>query len=361
MKFPPLPAPVSLPEIDREITAFWTEDKTFEASVEQRPETNEFVFYDGPPFANGLPHYGHLLTGYVKDIIPRFQTMAGNRVERRFGWDTHGLPAELSAEEEIGVSGRKAIIELGVDKFNEACRQSVLRYTADWEKYVTRQARWVDFENSYKTLDLDYMETCLWAFKQLYDRGLVYKDYRVVPYSWAMESPLSNFETRLDNSYRMRADPAVTVVFPLTAPDEDGTPVSLLIWTTTPWTLPSNLAVAVGVEIDYAVMDLGGKRVILAESARERYAKQLEGAELARTVKGSELLGKTYTPPFPYFAGNENAFRVLEGDFVGEEDGTGLVHMAPGFGEDDLKVCRANGIGVVVPVDEAGRFMEPVS
>jgi isoleucyl-tRNA synthetase len=360
-KFPPLPAPVSLPEIDREITEFWTGDKTFEASVEQRPANNEFVFYDGPPFANGLPHYGHLLTGYVKDIIPRFQTMAGKRVERRFGWDTHGLPAELSAEEEIGVSGRKAIIALGVDKFNEACRQSVLRYTADWEEYVTRQARWVDFENSYKTLDLDYMESCLWAFKQLYDRGLVYKDYRVVPYSWAMESPLSNFETRLDNSYRMRTDPAVTVAFPLTEADGDGTPVSLLIWTTTPWTLPSNLAVAVGVDMDYAVMDLGGKRVVLAESARERYAKQLEGAELVRTVKGSELLGKTYTPPFAYFAGTENAFRVLEGDFVGEEDGTGLVHMAPGFGEDDLKVCRANGIGVVVPVDEAGRFMEPVS
>jgi isoleucyl-tRNA synthetase len=360
-KFPPLPAPVSLPEIDREITEFWTGDKTFEASVEQRPANNEFVFYDGPPFANGLPHYGHLLTGYVKDIIPRFQTMAGKRVERRFGWDTHGLPAELSAEEEIGVSGRKAIIALGVDKFNEACRQSVLRYTADWEEYVTRQARWVDFENSYKTLDLDYMESCLWAFKQLYDRGLVYKDYRVVPYSWAMESPLSNFETRLDNSYRMRTDPAVTVAFPLTEADGDGMPVSLLIWTTTPWTLPSNLAVAVGVDMDYAVMDLGGKRVVLAESARERYAKQLEGAELVRTVKGSELLGKTYTPPFAYFAGTENAFRVLEGDFVGEEDGTGLVHMAPGFGEDDLKVCRANGIGVVVPVDEAGRFMEPVS
>ncbi len=360
-KFPPLPAPVSLPEIDREITEFWTGDKTFEASVEQRPANNEFVFYDGPPFANGLPHYGHLLTGYVKDIIPRFQTMAGKRVERRFGWDTHGLPAELSAEEEIGVSGRKAIIALGVDKFNEACRQSVLRYTADWEEYVTRQARWVDFENSYKTLDLNYMESCLWAFKQLYDRGLVYKDYRVVPYSWAMESPLSNFETRLDNSYRMRTDPAVTVAFSLTEADGDGTPVSLLIWTTTPWTLPSNLAVAVGVDMDYAVMDLGGKRVVLAESARERYAKQLEGAELVRTVKGSELLGKTYTPPFAYFAGTENAFRVLEGDFVGEEDGTGLVHMAPGFGEDDLKVCRANGIGVVVPVDEAGRFMEPVS
>ncbi len=361
MKFPPLPAPVLLPEIDREITEFWTRDKTFEASVEQRPADNEFVFYDGPPFANGLPHYGHLLTGYVKDIIPRFQTMAGKRVERRFGWDTHGLPAELSAEEEIGVSGRKAIIELGVDKFNEACRQSVLRYTADWEEYVTRQARWVDFENSYKTLDLNYMESCLWAFKQLYDRGLVYKDYRVVPYSWAMESPLSNFETRLDNSYRLRTDPAVTVAFPLNEADEDGTPVSLLIWTTTPWTLPSNLAVAVGVGIDYAVIDLGGKRVVLADSARERYTKQLGGAELVRMVKGAELLGKTYTPPFPYFAGTENAFRVLEGDFVGEEDGTGLVHMAPGFGEDDLKVCRANGIGVVVPVDEAGRFMEPVS
>ena len=356
-EFPQLSA--RMPEIDREIVDYWKKDGTFEASVRQRPRDREYVFYDGPPFANGLPHYGHLLTGFVKDVIPRFQTMANRRVERRFGWDTHGLPAELAAEEMVGISGRKAIIKFGVDRFNEACRESVLKFTGEWEEYVTRQARWVDFADSYKTLDRDYMESCLWAFKQLHDRGFVYKDYRVVPYSWAVQSPLSNFETRLDDSYRIRTDPAVTVAFPLRR--DDGTETFLLVWTTTPWTLPSNLAVAVGTDIDYAVMEMDGRRYVLSANALSRYEKQFEGAARVGTMRGAELVGSAYDPPFAYFRDAENAFRILAADFVEDEEGTGLVHMAPGFGEDDLLTCRAAGIGVAVPVDEAGRFTDPVT
>ena len=359
-KFPPLPSPLSLPAIDREILGFWDEDRTFEASVESRPENDQFVFYDGPPFANGLPHYGHLLTGFVKDVIPRYQTMKGKRVERRFGWDTHGLPAELAAEKEIGVSGRKAVLDLGIDKFNSACRTAVLRYTEDWEEYIRRSARWVDTENAYKTLDVSFMESCIWAFKQLYDKGLVYKDYRVVPYSWAVESPLSNFETRLDNSYRMRTDPAVTVAFALT----DGTGLlegaRVLIWTTTPWTLPSNLAIAVGEDITYAVMGKGSDKLVLSANGLEKYKKELDGYEKLGEVRGADLKGLHYTPPFDYFLGQENAFQVLSGDFVVDEDGTGIVHMAPGFGEDDLKACKAAGIGVVVPVDHTGKYTSAI-
>ncbi len=355
-EFPQLSA--RMPEIDREIVDYWKKDGTFEASVRQRPRDREYVFYDGPPFANGLPHYGHLLTGFVKDVIPRFQTMANRRVERRFGWDTHGLPAELAAEEAVGISGRKAIVEFGVGRFNEACRESVLKFTGEWEEYVTRQARWVDFEDSYKTLDRDYMESCLWAFKQLHDRGFVYKDYRVVPYSWAVQSPLSNFETRLDDSYRTRTDPAVTVAL---RREGGGAEEFLLVWTTTPWTLPSNLAVAVGPDIDYAIMETDGRRYVLSANALPRYEKQFEGAAQVGAIKGAELVGSAYDPPFAYFGETENAFRVLAADFVEDEEGTGLVHMAPGFGEDDLLTCRAAGIGVVVPVDEAGRFTDPVT
>ncbi len=360
-KFPPLKGKGFLPKVDKEILAYWASDKTFEASIEQRSLDNEYVFYDGPPFANGLPHYGHLLTGFVKDTIPRYQTMQGYRVDRRFGWDTHGLPAELSAEADLGISGRKAIVEFGIDRFNDACHQSVLKYTQDWEDYIVRQARWVDFKNAYKTLDTDYMESCLWAFKTLYDRGLVYQDYRVVPYSWAVESPLSNFETRLDNSYRVRTDAAITVAFKLKTDISEFKDASFLIWTTTPWTLPSNLAVAVANEIDYCLLAVNGEHIILATKALDKYKNQLEGVKTLRTFKGSELVGLSYTPPFSYFCDQTNAFQILAADFVSDDDGTGIVHMSPGFGEDDLTICRTAGIEVVVPVDHAGRFTEQVS
>ena len=354
--YPDVPAAPDLPAVEDDILASWAQARTFEASVSRRPGgSNEYVFYDGPPFANGLPHYGHLLTGFVKDAIPRYQTMRGRRVERRFGWDCHGLPAETEAEKELGVSGRGPITEFGIDRFNDYCRTSVLRYTHEWERYVTRQARWVDFENDYKTMDLPYMESVMWAIKQLWEKGLLYEGYRVLPYCWECETPLSNFETRQDNAYRDRQDPAVTVSFPLDRGE------FLWIWTTTPWTLPSNLAVAVGADIDYAIFESGGQKVILAEAAIERYTKELAAFEQVGRVKGADLVGRTYRPLFPYFADTPNAFRILAGEFVTTGEGTGIVHMAPGFGEDDQRACEAAGIQVVCPVDDRGRFTDEVS
>jgi isoleucyl-tRNA synthetase len=348
---PGVPASPDLPAVERGVLDYWAADKTFVASVEQRAAgTNEYVFYDGPPFANGLPHYGHLLTGYVKDVVPRYETMRGRRVERRFGWDCHGLPAEVEAEKQLGISTKAEILELGVDRFNDACHTSVLKYTKDWERYVTRQARWVDFDNDYKTLDLDYMESVLWAFKSLYDKGLVYEGFRVLAYCWRCETPLSNTETRMDDVYRDRQDPALTVAFQLDSGEK------LWVWTTTPWTLPSNLAVAVGPDVEYAVFERDGERAILGAARVSAYARELEGYRQVGTLRGSELVGRRYTPLFDFLADTPNAFQVLAGDFVTTEDGTGVVHMAPAFGEDDQNACTAAGIPTVVTVDDHTKF-----
>ena len=352
--YPNVPSFPVFPRIEQEILGSWAADGTFSASVDARRGAGEYVFYDGPPFANGLPHYGHLLTGFVKDAVPRYRTMRGQLVERRFGWDCHGLPAETEAEKELGVSGRGPITEFGIDKFNDFCRTSVLRYTQEWERYVTRQARWVDFTNDYKTMDLSYMESVMWAIKRLFDEGLLYEDYRVLPYCWECETPLSNSETRQDNAYRDRQDPAVTVAFTL----DDG--LQLWVWTTTPWTLPSNLALAVGPDIDYAVFERDGGRFALAEGTVAAYAKQLEGAERVGTVAGRDLVGRRYEPLFPYFTGTDNAFVVLAGAFVTTDEGTGIVHMAPGFGEDDQITCAEAGIPVICPVDDRTRFTAEV-
>jgi isoleucyl-tRNA synthetase len=357
-----VPASPRFPEIEERILAFWAKDDTFRASVARNdpgPDgSNEFVFYDGPPFANGLPHYGHLLTGYVKDIVPRYQTMRGHHVERRFGWDTHGLPAELEAMSQLGLKTKDDILELGIEKFNRACRASVLKYTQEWRDYVTRQARWVDFDNDYKTMDPTFMESVLWAFKTLYDKGFVYEGLRVLPYCWNDETPLSNHELRMDDDvYQMRQDPAVTVGYALDSGE------LLLIWTTTPWTLPSNQAVAVGPNVDYVVVEHDGRRYVIAEARLAAYAREL-GADAAerivQRVKGSELVGRSYTPPFTYFLGDPNSHRVLAADFVSTEDGTGLVHESPAFGEEDMVVCQAAGITAVVPVDAGGRFTAEV-
>ncbi len=359
MRYPKVDPSPSFPELERRVLASWDADDTFRRSVAARPAgedgANEFVFYDGPPFANGLPHYGHLLTGYVKDVVPRYRTMRGQRVERRFGWDCHGLPAEVEAERQLGLTTRRDILEMGVSAFNTACRSSVLRYTDEWERYVHRQARWVDFSNDYKTLDLPYMESVMWAFKALWDKGLVYEGFRVLPYCWRCETPLSNTETRMDDVYRDRQDPALTVWFELESGER------ILAWTTTPWTLPSNLALAVNPEVDYAVMDFDGHRYVLAEARLAAYAHELAGATQVGTMAGADLVGRRYEPLFPYFADHPNAFRVLGAAFVTTEDGTGVVHMAPGFGEDDQIACAAAGIEVVVPMDGQGRYTAEVA
>jgi isoleucyl-tRNA synthetase len=362
--YPDVPAQPSFPELEERVLARWRKEKTFERSVSERPAgangANEFVFYDGPPFANGLPHFGHLLTSYVKDIVPRYQTLRGRRVERRFGWDCHGLPAELEAEKELGISGRKAIAEYGIQRFNDYCRSSVLRYTEQWRETVTRAGRWVDFQHDYKTMDLSYMESVMWAFARLHEKGLLYEGTRVLAYSWAAETPVSNFETRLDDSFRERQDPAISVRFEL-EPDGDPAPTELWAWTTTPWTLPSNLALAVGPTLEYAIFEREGRRVILGAACAEKYAKELAGAERVGTLTGRALVERRYRPLFPFFEKTPHAFRVLAGSFVDVAEGTGVVHLAPGFGEDDLELCRAEGIPVVVPVDESGRFTAEVA
>ncbi|UYO95816.1 isoleucine--tRNA ligase [Microbacterium sp. M28] len=374
-----------LPAIEQEILEFWKTDDTFRASIAQREGADEWVFYDGPPFANGLPHYGHLLTGYAKDLFPRFQTMLGKKVDRVFGWDTHGLPAELEAMKQLGITEKSEIEDMGIDVFNAKAKNSVLTYTREWQDYVTRQARWVDFDRGYKTLDLNYMESVLWAFKTLYDKGLAYEGYRVLPYCWRDETPLSAHELRMDDDvYQMRQDPSVTVAFPLTGPDAeakglDG--VRVLAWTTTPWTLPTNMALAVGPEIAYAVVPAGPNgaadgstgRFLLATGLLAGYAKDLgyEDAAAAseaveRTVVGSELSGLAYEPPFDYYTdtatyGTENAWRVLADDYVTTSDGTGVVHQAPAYGEDDQRVTNAAGIPTILSLDDGGRFLPNVT
>ncbi|UOE27985.1 isoleucine--tRNA ligase [Agromyces soli] len=393
------PSP-SFPAVEQEVLAFWKADRTFQASIDEREGAPEWVFYDGPPFANGLPHYGHLLTGYAKDVFPRFQTMRGKQVHRRFGWDTHGLPAELEAERQLGITDKSQIEEMGIAAFNEAARTSVLRYTKEWEEYVTRQARWVDFEHDYKTLDTGFMESVVWAFKTLHDKGLAYEGYRVLPYCWRDQTPLSNHELRMDDDvYKMRQDQTVTVTFPLTGAKAEAlglTAVRALAWTTTPWTLPTNFALAVGPDIEYAVVPAGpagtpdatvlreaaegsapapevlGAEYLIAVDLVGNYAKELgyasaeeARAAVTRTVRGAELEGVSYDRLFDYYAdveawGLEHAWRILVADYVTTEDGTGIVHQAPAYGEEDQKVCEAAGIPVIISLDDAGRFLPEV-
>ncbi|WP_461004417.1 isoleucine--tRNA ligase [Trueperella pyogenes] len=350
----------NFPKLEEDILAYWEKDDTFQASIDQRTG-DEFVFYDGPPFANGLPHYGHLLTGYVKDVVARYQTQQGKKVDREFGWDTHGLPAELEAEKVLGIEDKSEIETMGIEKFNDACRTSVLTYTKEWKEYVTRQARWVDFDNGYKTLDPTFMESVIWSFKTLWDKGLVYEGYRVLPYCWNDETPLSNHELKMDDDvYQDRQDQTVTVGLRL----ESGE--LALIWTTTPWTLPSNLAIAVGPEIDYVTVrpgsgPLAGEDVLLAKARLAAYAKELgEEPEIVAEYKGADLQGRKYYPIFDYYTREDdrpgpNAWQIRVADYVSTEDGTGLVHIAP-YGEDDMFVLAGAEIKVIETVDPAGKF-----
>ncbi|MCA1784314.1 MAG: isoleucine--tRNA ligase [Intrasporangiaceae bacterium] len=367
-----VPSSPRFPAVEEAVLTYWEQDGTFVASVENREAgengANEFVFYDGPPFANGLPHYGHLLTGYVKDVVPRYFTMRGRRVERRFGWDTHGLPAELEAMSQLGIKTTDEIREMGIAAFNDKCRESVFQYTSDWQDYVTRQARWVDFDNDYKTLDLDYMESVIWAFKQLHDKGLAYEGFRVLPYCWNDQTPLSNHELRMDEDvYQLRQDPAVTVGCRL----ESGE--LALIWTTTPWTLTCNLAIMVGEDIEYAVVESSvptgnPERYIIASERMQSYAREFTGdakgdvsALVVERLQGSDLVGRHYTPPMDYYLGHEKAFRIVPAEFVTTTDGTGLVHTAGAFGEEDKQITDREGIEVVVPVGIDGCFTYPVT
>lgn len=363
--FKPVSNKLSFPQMEEEILRFWQEDGTFKKSIANRQGAKEYVFYDGPPFATGLPHYGHLLAGTIKDIAPRYQTMRGHAVERRFGWDCHGLPIEALAQEKLGLSGAADIVAKGIDVFNETCRSMVLTYVEEWRKTVTRMGRWVDFDNDYKTMDVTFMESIWWVFKQLWEQGRVYKSHRIMPYSWKLNTPLSNFEA--GSNYQDVQDPSITVRVKLAQLPAGlaagNSPVYALIWTTTPWTLYGNLAICAGPDIDYvAVRDLSDQNVyILAEARLPAYYKKAEQYEKLAAFKGADLLGLTYEPIFDTFKDDApGAFRVLNDGFVSTEDGTGFVHIAPAFGEDDFRVCKAAGIPLRDYLDDVCAFTESV-
>ncbi len=344
--------------MEEEILAFWAEKNIFQKSIDQRDGADEYIFYDGPPFATGLPHFGHFVPGTIKDIIPRYQTMKGRKVERRFGWDCHGLPVEYEIEKDLGISGKSQIEEFGVAEFNERCRSIVLRYTGEWEQIVTRLGRWVDFAHDYKTMDPDYMESIWWVFKTLWEKGLVYEGYNILPYSPALSSPLSNFEVNL-GGYQDVTDPAITVRFRIKGEER----TYFLAWTTTPWTLPSNLALAVGPDIKYVkVEEKSGESYILAASKVPVYFKDEAEYSITTHYSGNDLVGMQYEPLMPFFAdlADTGAFRVFAGDYVTEEDGCGIVHTAPGFGEDDYNILRGTEIPVVCPIDAECRFTSEV-
>lgn len=376
--YEPVDPKVNFPEQEEKILSFWKEQDIFKKSIEGREGKSEYVFYDGPPFATGLPHFGHFVPSTIKDIIPRYWTMKGHKVERRFGWDCHGLPVENLIEKELGLNSKTDIEKFGIAKFNEACRSSVLRYVDEWKATITRLGRWVDFENDYKTMESDYMESIWWVMKSLWEKGLLYEGHYILPYCPRCSTVLSNHELNL-GGYKDVHDPAITVKFRVTGTIKaseaersglnasDSKPTFLLAWTTTPWTLPSNLGLTLGPDVDYVMVEDSGERYILAEARLSAYYKDPASVSIVWKKKGSELAGITYEPLFPYFKdlatledGRPGAFRTFTADFVTTEDGTGIVHTAPGFGEDDNKVFKGTGVPTVCPVDAECRFTAEV-
>ena len=370
--FKPVSNKVNFPQMEEGVLAYWAEGDVFKKSLARNAGGQRYTFYDGPPFATGLPHYGHLLAGVIKDIVPRYQTMRGKYVERRFGWDTHGLPIEALAQDALGIAGAHEIKAYGIDKFNEQCRSMVLKYVGEWRKTVTRMGRWVDFDNDYKTMNPDFMETIWWVFKQLWDQGRVYRSHRIMPYSWKLSTPLSNFEA--GSNYKDVQDPTVTVRVRVLSQSVlsaeclvPSATIYLLVWTTTPWTLPENLAICAGASIDYvAVRDLTDDArpiYIMAKARLPHIFKKPEQYETVAEFKGDKLKGTTYEPMFPYFADQKaaGAFQVLNDDYVTTDDGVGLVHIAPAYGEDDFRVCKEAGITAFAdPLDDACAFTDAV-
>ena len=371
--FKPVSNKVQFPRMEEDVLKYWAEADVFKKSLARNEGKERYKFYDGPPFATGLPHYGHLLAGTIKDIVPRYQTMRGKYVERRFGWDTHGLPIEALAQDALGVSGTPEIKALGVDKFNEQCRSMVLKYVSEWRKTVTRMGRWVDFDHDYKTMNPDFMETIWWVFKQLWEQGRVYKSHRIMPYSWKLSTPLSNFEA--GSNYKDVQDPTVTVRAKALAAESAAMKdllakeptVYLLIWTTTPWTLPENLMMCAGASIDYVavrdVTDAAKPVYVMAKARLPHIFRKADQYEVVAEFKGTELKGTEYEPIFPYFADKkaEGAFRVLNDDYVTTDDGVGIVHIAPAYGEDDFRVCQEAGMHAIVdPLDQACAFTDQV-
>ena len=373
--YKPVDPKVSFPKMEESLVSYWARERIFEKSIERREGAQDFVFFDGPPFATGLPHFGHFLPGTIKDIFPRYKTMRGYRVERRFGWDCHGLPVENLIEKELGLDSKTDIERYGVAEFNEACRASVLRYTSEWRTIMTRAGRWVDFDDDYKTMDPDYMESIWWVMKSLWEKGLIYEGHYILPYCPRCSTVLSNHELAQPGVYKDVHDPAITIKFKVKRAGpgledlaEGPEATYLLAWTTTPWTLPSNLALCLGPEIDYVrVREVGAdgraESYILAESRIAAYYKEPAKLEILWRKKGAELKGIEYEPLFPYFAAaaEQSAFRTYLGDHVTTEDGTGIVHTAPGFGEEDHAVLKGTGVPTVCPIDAECKFTAEVA
>jgi isoleucyl-tRNA synthetase len=360
MSTPPSSNPPSLfAGIEQEMLAFWEKERVFERSLEERPESKGYVFYDGPPFATGLPHYGHLMLSAIKDAVGRYWTMKGYKVPRRWGWDCHGLPIENLIEKELKLKSKRDIEAIGVGTFTAACRQSVFTYEKEWEKYVERIGRWVDFKHSFKTMDNSYIESVWWVFSELYKKEYVYKGVRVSLYCPRCATPLSNFEVAMGNSYVEHEDPAVFIKFP-TVEDPK---TFFLAWTTTPWSLPGNTGLTVHPELVYvaAKMNSTGETLIFAEARQTDVLKEAGAFELVGRWKGSELIGRRYQALYPHISVEGDAFRVVAGAHVSAEDGTGIVHTAPAFGEEDLQMSREHGLPVLDTIDEEGKMRETVS
>jgi isoleucyl-tRNA synthetase len=350
---------LDIPEIQEKILSYWDDNKIFEKSLELN-KGREITFYDGPPFPTGQPHHGTVLVSFIKDFIARYLTMRGYNVPRRWGWDCHGLPIETQAEESLRIKDKTEIeTVIGVEKFNSVCRSIVNSNNESWRTYIRAMARWVDYENSYKTMDFKFMESVIWVFKKCYEKGLIYEDFRVTPYCYRCETSLSISDTRESDSTRLRQDPSIIVRFKANVKNVQER-IYFLAWTTTPWTLPSNLALAVSDDIEYAYVEYNDGIYILAKDTISRVG--FDKYKIQKTVKGNELVGMTYEPLFPYFEekAKDNCFRIISADFVEVTEGVGIVHIAPAFGEDDYWVCKKEGITLVNPVDEKGCFTSEV-
>ncbi|MDD2483111.1 MAG: isoleucine--tRNA ligase [Candidatus Shapirobacteria bacterium] len=354
-RFKDIPQNQSFPALEEEIISFWKENKIFEKSVDQRPADNTYTFYDGPPFITGMPHHGHLLSSIAKDIIPRYQTMKGKKVKRVWGWDCHGLPAENKVEEKLGLKSKKDIEQIGVKKYIEECYSYVQNVSQEWPWYIDHIGRWVDIEHAYKTMDLNYMESVMWVFSELYKKGLIYKGRRISLYCPRCSTPLSNFEIAMDNSYKDVEDPAISIKFKLK--DRDA---FILAWTTTPWTLPGNLALAINKDEDYVEININNENIILAKARLESVLANQE-YKIVKEFKGQDLIGLSYEPLYNFFEVTSTDYKIYHADFVSMTDGTGIVHIAPGFGEDDSAFGKANNLSVIDHVDDEGKIIDQVT
>jgi isoleucyl-tRNA synthetase len=356
--------PYNSNEEELKVLKFWQDNNVFEKSIVERPETKRYAFYDGPPFATGLPHYGHIVASLMKDAVPRYFTMRGYRVDRRWGWDCHGLPIENIIEKELNLVSKKDILNYGIDAFNEACRDTVMKYAEEWKVVIRRMGRWVDMENDYKTMDVSFMESVWWVFGELWRKGLIYEGYKAMHICPRCVTPLSNFE--VTQGYKDVTDISVVAKFRIKNTESriqnlvgNDEPVDILAWTTTPWTLPGNVLLAVNPDITYSIVKTAtGQLVVAADRLHEVISP--DDIESRRDVSGRELVGLEYAPLFPYFADTKNAFRVVAADFVTTDDGTGVVHIAPAFGEDDFAVGEREQVPLVQHVSMEGQFTSQV-